>query len=209
MRKTIPWIAAVAALFLSLPALAGEPSPYLTDAERQELIDLLNRSKAEFDQLVAGVEGEAWTFKPAPDKWSVGEVAEHLLLAEGLLFGIVEGALEADPNPEWQAAEAKGIEILLQRVPDRSQKFQAPEPIQPKGEMGRAELLDKFAAARQGTLDFVRTTQAPVKQHTAPNPLTGDANVRQWVVFIAAHNLRHNQQIAEVKEAMAAQPTSP
>lgn len=181
---------------------AGAADAHMTDDERQEIVDLLEDSYAEFEGLVADVDGEAWSTKPAEDRWSVGEVAEHLLLAEGALFGVIQKAMEAEPNEDWEAVAAKGLDPIVTQVPDRTQKFQAPEGLQPTGEMSRQDVLKKFAEAREKTLEFVRTVDGPVKSHTQPNPLLDDANVPQWAAFIAAHNMRHNQQIAEVKEQL-------
>lgn len=189
------------AVVLCTPA-AQAADAHMTDAERQEVVDLLEESYAEFEALVADVDGEAWSDKPAEDRWSVGEVAEHLLLSEGALFGVIQKAMEAEPNEDWEAAAAKGLDPIVTQVPDRSQTFQAPEGLQPSGEMSREDTLKKFAEAREQTLEFVRTVDGPVKSHTQPNPLLGDANVPQWAAFIAAHNMRHNKQIAEVKEQL-------
>jgi hypothetical protein len=41
-------------------------------------------------------------WKPAPERWSVGETAEHIVLAEALLFGFVRKALSAELNPVWE-----------------------------------------------------------------------------------------------------------
>lgn len=184
---------------------AESADPHLSAEERAALLELLETSKAEFDTLVAGVEGEAWSARPAPDKWSVGEVAEHLLLAEGVIFDRARQALEAEPTADWPAVAAKvGRADILGFTTDRGQQFQAPDGLQPKGEMSREEILARFAEARAATLAFVRDTRDPLKAHTSPNPVFDELNVPQWITFLAGHNLRHNQQIAEVKETLAA-----
>jgi hypothetical protein len=50
------------------------------------------------------------------------------------------------------------------------------------------------------TLKFIETTDQPLKAHTLdhPFPVFGTLNAYQWLLYIPAHNLRHNKQIAEV-----------
>ena len=169
----------------------------LTDDERSELVEILEKSRSELEELAAKTDEAHWLEKPDPERWSVGEVVEHLVLAEESLFGMVTAALEGEADPEWAQIAANGTGDLVNTVQDRTQKFQAPEILQPKGETPRDELLARYAALRTKTLDFVRSTQAPVKRHTAAGP-PGKMNVHQWLALMGAHNLRHNQQIAEV-----------
>lgn len=196
----------IASLTLVLaPTVAAGDDGHLTREERGQLIGLLEEAKLDFNDLVARAGEKLWSVKPAEDRWSVGEVAEHLLLAERLLYERIETALAGEADPEWAAADGKGLDTILTVVPDRSRRLQAPDPLQPSGEMERAELLAEFAEARSRTLELVRETTAPVKMHTAPNPVLGSLSVRQWLAFIGAHNQRHNRQIAEVIETLEAQ----
>ena len=58
----------------------------MTEAERAELVELLLKSQRELMQELEGVSERQWSFKLGPDRWSVGEVVEHIVLADGLLF---------------------------------------------------------------------------------------------------------------------------
>ena len=40
-------------------------------------------------------------------------------------------------------------------------------------------------------------------KHTAANPFFGNLNTHQWLLYMPLHDLRHNQQIAEVKASAA------
>ena len=84
-----------------------------------------------------------WNFKPAPDRWSVGEVVEHLALAESFLADTRQQVMTGTaPTPE-QLAAAKGKDaLILKAIPDRTQKVQAPEPIQPKQRLGPRAKVD-------------------------------------------------------------------
>jgi hypothetical protein len=140
-------------------------------------------------------------FKPAPEKWSVLEVAEHILKAEGALFGATQGALASKANPDWEAKTKGKTEFLEKILPDRSGKAQAPESIVPGGKMSREELIAQFKAARGKTLKFAEESDLPLKAHTLdhPFPIFGTLNAYQWLIYIPLHNIRHNKQIAEVR----------
>ena len=195
---------------VALPLCAEEMNAALTDEERSALVELLEKSRSETEALAAQAPPDVWSLKPAEDRWSVGEVVEHLARAEEAIFGMAQGALAADPDPEWQTLAQGGTGELLQSIRDRSQKFQAPEMLQPTNEKDRAATLEWYAAKRSKSLDFVRSTTAEVKAHVAEGP-PGKMNVQQWMTLIGGHNQRHNDQIREVLEWIesGAEPMAP
>ncbi len=74
--------------------------------------------------------------------------------------------------------------------------------------MTRLQLLELFAQLRARTLDYVRTTNAPLKGYTAEGP-PGKLNAHQWLALIGAHILRHNAQIAEAESMITVPKTAP
>ncbi|HXU08399.1 MAG TPA: DinB family protein, partial [Blastocatellia bacterium] len=127
--------------------------------------------------------------------------AEHIALAEGLLFGAMERALATPVNPDWETKTAGKDAILDNLLAGRKGKANAPEPIQPlKRKMTRAEIMTLLKEGRAKSLKFIETTDLPLKAHTFdhPFPVFGTLNAYQWFVYIPAHNLRHNKQIAEI-----------
>ena len=178
------------------------PTGGFTGAERSELLELFEDGQEELEELVANTPDELWAKKPAPDRWSVAEVVEHLGAAESLLFGLVEKALTSPASNNWALVEGGlSTEKFLGMLQDRTKKFQAPEPLQPKGGLTRAEALAKYAGARAVTSEFVRRTDLPVKRHVADLPM-GKMTAHQVLVLIGGHNLRHNAQISEVLEQL-------
>ena len=122
--------------------------------ERAKVVKLLKESQADTLRALETLSDEQLHFKPAPERWSVIEVAEHIYLAEGLLFGAMERALAAAPNPNW-AEKTKGKTQLLEDVlAGRKGKASAPESIVPSAKMTRQELITKFKEARAKTLAF-------------------------------------------------------
>ncbi|HEV2689945.1 MAG TPA: DinB family protein [Bryobacteraceae bacterium] len=190
--------------FLALIAFAGlvqAADPALTPAERAHAIQLLQDSQKEFLSYVDGLSAAQWNWKSAPERWSVGETAEHILLAEGLLFNAVQGAVASPVNPDWETKTKGKTEFIEKVMVDRSHKATAPEQIVPHGKMTREEVIQKYKEARATTLKFAEETQVALKEHTFehPFPVFGTLNAYQWLIYVPLHNMRHNQQIAEVK----------
>jgi hypothetical protein len=199
------FLPAVFALLMFVPltksrAAADAASASITPEERAHLVKLLKDSQAEYLAAVENVSDEQWKWKSAPDRWSVGETAEHIMLAESLLFGVAQRAIQSPPNPDWQTKTAGKTEVIEQRMLDRSHKATAPEPIRPSG-LTKAEVIRRFKEARAQTIQFAETTQVPLKEHTFDNPFPvfGTLNAYQWFIYIPMHNMRHDLQIAEVK----------
>lgn len=183
-------------------AQAGEQkgSPTMSKEDRAKVLKLLTDSQQETLDLLKGLSDAQWNYKAAPEKWSVGEVAEHIWLAEGLLFGAMENALKTPENPQWEEQTKGKNERVVQILTNRAGKAQAPETIKPTGK-SRAEIMKGLEEARAKTLKFATETQAAMNSHTLkhPFPVFGVLTAYQWLIYIPAHNIRHNQQIAEVK----------
>jgi galactokinase len=189
---------AASLLVLTIPALAQTADPKMTKAERAELIELLNKSEKEFVQAVEGLTDQQWSFKPGPDRWSVAECAEHIVLAEALLFETATSSLTAASDEKWEDTLRK-TDVLRRALPNRTTKVDAPAAIKPRQAMTRQQLMARFKEQRARALAYVQETEAPLKAHTAANPFFGPLNAHQWLLYIPLHHLRHNLQIAEVK----------
>jgi uncharacterized damage-inducible protein DinB len=176
-------------------------SPKLTAEERAKVIKSLVDSQKELLDAVENLSDAQWNYKPSPFKWSVGEVAEHIVLSEDLLFGAVERALASKPDPEWESKTQGKIEVLERILPTRVGRAQAPESIRPQAKMTRAEIMARFKESRAKTLKFAEQTDLPLKAHTVEHPfkIFSTLNAYQWLSYIPLHNIRHNKQIAEVK----------
>ena len=176
-------------------------SGFIAGQERTQLVQLLSDSQKEFLAAVTPLTDQQWKWRPAPERWSVGECAEHIVLTEAAIFSRAQKALSNAPDPDWETKTAGKTEILLRVVAQRQGTWIAPQEIQPTGKMSRKEIMTAFAETRARTLGFAEETQAPLKEHLAPHPfpVLNLLNGYQWVLYIPLHNMRHNKQIEEVK----------
>jgi hypothetical protein len=170
----------------------------ITPAEKERALTYLNQTR---DGVVAAVKGQSEAqlkFKPAPVRWSVAEVVEHLALIEDLVNGGVLGKLAGAPAPaaDWDAKKVDAL--VLAKVPDRSTKFQAPEPAVPTGRWTPAATLEHFLAGRAQTVTFLMST-SDLRAHLVSHPVFGPMDGYEWILATAAHTERHTKQILEVK----------
>jgi uncharacterized damage-inducible protein DinB len=191
--------------FLLVPAAGSEAQessdPNMTAEERAKTIKLLVDSRQEYLEALENLTEAQWSFKPSPFRWSVGEVAEHILLTEGALFSAVQRALAQKANPDWKGKTAGKAEFIEKVVPNRSLKAQAPIEVRPSGKLSREEVVRRYKELRAKILEFTRETDLPLKAHTVehPFPVFNTLNAYDWLIYIPLHNIRHNKQMAEVK----------
>jgi hypothetical protein len=191
---------ALASIAQITPTPAPAPTP-LSAEERAAALKSLQATHDAFLQSIAGLSEKQWRFKPAPDRWSVAEVSEHIAVSESMIFGMVQSKIMTSPADPSKRAEVAGKdEIILTKVPDRSHKAQAPEFLKPTNRWAtREELTQAFEDSRKATMDYVRTTNDDLRDHFGPHPILGPMDAYQWILLISAHSERHTKQIEEVK----------
>jgi len=175
----------------------------MTSDQRAQLTTLLHAAQVEFLDLISGLTEAQWRHRPAASSWSVGETAEHIVLAEAGLFAKMQQALAAQPNPDWEAQTARKTEFIERVMPAPLQKANAPETLHPRMQWTRDETVTRFQAGRTRTLQFVEQVDQPLECYTSehPFPVFNTLNAYQWLLYIPLHNQRHNQQIAAIKRS--------
>jgi uncharacterized damage-inducible protein DinB len=171
----------------------------LSEADRAKLVRDLEGSRQKFLDAIADVTTEAqWSYKPAPDRWSVAECAAHIVAAEEFFRQSVRDAMKSPPLPTEQQSDARDSTISAM-VRNRSNRFQAPAQLEPAGKvMPKAQTIAAFEATRAETLQYVRTTQDALREHgtgVPPNTMTA----YQGILMLSGHTERHTAQLLEVK----------
>src|SRR5947209_2935811 len=144
----------------------------LTQHDRDFAMSNLHASRKVFLDSVAGLTPEQWNFKAAPDRWSIGECAEHIAISEDFIWGIVQNRIMKSPAAPDKRAEVKGKdEKVVEQIEDRSNKFTAPEPITPKKRWTEpAALVAHFKESRDAHIQYVDTTQDDLRDHFMQHP---------------------------------------
>lgn len=190
---------------IALFALACAATPAftqpLTKDERERGLSELQATRKLFLESVAGLSDAQWNFKPAPEVWSVAEVAEHIAVSEDTIFGLITERIMKGPAEPDKKAEVQGKDqIILEKVVDRSVKVQAPEMLRPTHRFASQQaLLDHFKESRDRTIAYVANTQDDLRSHFGDHPLLKTLDGYQWLLLLSAHSHRHTLQIEEVK----------
>jgi DinB superfamily len=184
---------------LCLIMIAQAATPELTPQDRESAFKYLESTRQGIVDATHGLSADQWNFKPAPDRWSIAEVMEHIAAAEDYLEGNVTANVMKAP-PRKGNDDVKAIdEMVLKGVPDRSHKAQAPEPLKPTNRFGSPEAsLKHFLESRQRTEDFLKSTN-DLRAHATDSPMGKQLDAYEWILFVAAHSDRHTKQILEVK----------
>jgi hypothetical protein len=191
MKRSILVLALAAA-----PLLAGS----LNQGQRDFALSSLHASRKAFLDSIAGLSAAQWKFKPGPDRWSIAEVAEHVILTEDLLFGLEQKTLQS-PAVADRKDDRTADQALLDRMADRSQKRKNPPELGPTGRFATPrDAAQAFKEKRDHTLDYVRTTADDLRAHVTKGP-AGEMDAYQVLLMIAGHTNRHVLQIQEVKAA--------
>ncbi|HEX3560008.1 MAG TPA: DinB family protein [Pyrinomonadaceae bacterium] len=178
-----------------------------------EIFDDIDGTRTRLLESVEGLSGGQQNFRPAPEKWSVAEILEHLSIVERrvarLLGSLVEkaeaaGQAEAAGGARRATAPFAPVSIAEFVEQTRTQKITAPENIRPTG----AALAASLASLRdsRAALQALRPRVERVDGHDArfPHPVWGPLNLYQWLAFVGAHEARHLAQINALKETMNA-----
>jgi hypothetical protein len=170
----------------------------LTREERNQAVKYLEKTRDGVFKATKGLTEAQWNFKPAPDRWSVAEVTEHIAAAEDFLMDRIQNNVLKAPA-RTEPADLKAIDALvLQQIPDRSHKVEAPEPLRPSNRFGSPkDSLKHFRESRAKTIAFLKKTD-DLRQHAVDSPMGKKLDGYQWVLFLAAHSERHTKQINEV-----------
>ena len=194
------YYAVMMGVVLALAGAAAAKAQDVSQADKERALQYLESTKKGVLDATKGLSDAQWNFKPAPDRWSVAEVMEHLAAAEDLLRGMTQEQIMKTPAaPPRDADETrKADEGVLAMVPDRSHKLQAPEPLKPTNRFGSPAAAQKhFVESRATTEEYLKNTPG-LRAHVGDSPM-GKLDGYEFVLLIAAHSERHTKQMLEVK----------
>jgi len=164
-----------------------------------EIYEAIDRTRERFYRRVEGLTDEQAGARPAPEAWSVAEIAEHLALIERSLLRLMKGVLArveaAGGLGDGGGALMKPFSLEHHVERARSEKYAAPEMARPKGQ---ARLADSLAHLRRSREELralrPRIEAADLNAVSYPHPAFGPLNVYEWLAFIGIHEARHLRQ---------------
>jgi uncharacterized damage-inducible protein DinB len=190
------WCATLATLVLIASGAAAKGQA-ISQADRDRALQYLEATKQNIVNATRGLSDAQWNFKPSPFKWSVAQVMEHIAVSEDLLRQMAEDQIKkapAGPERDLKKADDKVLEV----VPDRSKKFQAPEQLRPANRFSSPEAALKHFISRAKTVELLMNTP-DLRAHVVDSGLLGKIDAYERILFVGAHSERHTKQLLEVK----------
>ncbi len=176
-------------------------SATISAQEREAAVKNLEETRRAFLASIQGMSDAQFRYKPSPERWSAAEVAEHIVITEERLFGMVTEKMMRTPTDKDLLAQVQHDDNrIMQAVTDRSQRVKAPEMLQPTGRFPTLEAVTTaFGQVRDKTVSYVQTTQDDLRGHAMPHPFLKALDGYQALLLASAHCARHTAQIEEVK----------
>ena len=165
-------------------------------SDRIALVGELHATRTAFLEALAGVSEAQAKFKLAPDRWSIEECAEHVVLVEkGMLKRVTdESAVSARNERPGRQEEIRGSTL------NRANKRESPAHVVPSGRFGSlAKALEQFSVNRDQTIGYVSDCNDDLDARSIVHPI-GPMTCHECLIVIANHPLRHLGQIREIQE---------
>src|SRR5512138_1105851 len=168
------------------------------------LADIWRENGAVRARLLASVENlseKQLAFQPAPGKWSIGEILDHLCLAERSMTRTISRLLQ----------QAAGFGMI--GLPDSMEKphhtidheafarpVLAPDAVLPSPDRPLPSLRANLEESRERLMEVCARVEGCV---VGPIQLVhfqlGHLNFYQWLAVVGAHDDKHLRQIAQIK----------
>lgn len=176
----------------------------------EEVLRDLDARRAALEQAVEAIPTELRERRPAPERWSVAEVLEHLALVEGqitkLLQSLIASAQAAGLDPEPETSPITPTPALA-RALDRSRPLVASEASTPRGGLSASAAYALLIQQREALRAVLLSADGlALSEVQAPNPVLGVLNGYEWVLFVGAHEARHTMQIHEIAASLPEVP---
>ncbi len=150
---------------------------------------------------VRGMSEGQLTFRPAPERWSIGEILDHLCLAERSITRVVSKLLQqaagrgliGEPGSMESPSHTIDLEIY-------NRSASAPESVRPSPALPLERLLSGLQESRERLQEVSsRADGRVVGNLTIRHFQLGDLHFYQWLALEAAHESKHLGQIQQIK----------
>ena len=194
--------ATAALLYSAAVAIAQAPAKapiVFSEKDRAFALKYMNETKEDFVKQLTGLSDAQLNYREAEGRWTIAEIAEHIIVVENALFGMVTNQVMKSAAPKCEDPFRVGDMTVILSATNRSTKFTAPEMVRPNGRWKtRDELLLNFDKTRNTTMDFMKNNTVDLRSMFGQGP-PGTIDAFQWLLFMTAHSERHLAQLKEVK----------
>ena len=170
--------------------------------------DELERDRTSLFGQLRTLSGDTYRKAPAPGKWSVGQIANHLFLSEQLSMGYVRKKMNApDAIPPYGLGSWLGLQGIRSMFVSPF-TFKAPKMIDMWGDqpvLGADELDRQWTAVREEMLRDVEAYASIIgNKRVYRHPRAGRMSLRHMLLFFDIHFRHHRRQVERIIRGMNA-----
>jgi hypothetical protein len=168
-------------------------------ADREQILRLIAESDEALVAAAAGLDEHGVRRRPEPERWSVLECVEHVILVEDGVFA----SISVRSRPGAPPAELRREGQILRGMTKRELKFTAPEFAEPAARYASlAEALQEYRKRRARTVAYVEQYQEDPRNRTTLHPALGPVSCQEMFLVLALHPARHALQIHEARKSL-------
>ncbi|TQR17553.1 DinB family protein [Psychrobacillus vulpis] len=157
--------------------------------------DKLNETRNNLLKEITVLSDAQFNSKIDMNMWSIAQVCHHLVLVEeASLKAIAWGLNQVDSTQK----ERKKVQLIL----ERTKKMKAPKIVEPDVEPFEIQqVIDLLNDSRKKIMNFLSTIKdkSILAEKSVMHPALGELPLDQWIEQIYLHELRHIEQIREIK----------
>ena len=168
-----------------------------TESDRQYTLDNLKRTRDAIIQETENLSPAQWKFKESPDRWSIGEIVEHLALWEIIWAREISMGSRSKPQPELNQTSKPDSYYATWIMEDSPHV--SPDFSRPTGFIEGKNNLTFFLKLRNQTIGFVEKTTVDMRAQFELVGTDNPRNMHQVYIFQWGHVDRHLRQIHKVK----------
>jgi hypothetical protein len=153
---------------------------------------------------------DRFNWKPAPDRWSVGQCLLHLVTANEPYFPIFDAVANGThQRTTWERLPVLpkffGAAVLNAVHPDTARKSKAPKIFQPAASEVPLDVRDQFLAQQPRLRDAITALLGTDIDLIVTSPVARfiTYSLRDALSIVVAHEQRHLNQAERVLEALA------
>jgi hypothetical protein len=152
----------------------------LGHAEGQEPLKAQSAAAKKLERLMKGVPASKLRKRPAPDKWSVGEILAHLADAEIVIAWRIRSILGAPGTPiqAYDQDAWAAVGNYAKRDPRKS--------------------IEQFRAMREANLAFYKSLRPEQWKQSGMHAERGEESLERIARMIAGHDINHILQIEQI-----------
>ncbi len=182
-------------------------------AELEGYREQFEGARESFARLVEGIDDEHFNWRPEPERWSMAEAIDHLVMIGTLMNRNIDAGIEKAEAKGWRSEGpfkygALGnwfVRATGSSEDARKRKFKAPKAYTPTSNHSISRLNEAFNDLQTAYIERLhRANGLDLARVKVPSPVTSliRLSLGQWFALLAGHQERHLIQAREVRDQL-------